>query len=522
VRVVEGSLLLGIDIGSSSCKAGLFDAAGKCIAVQHKESPPVTYEDGGGRREYDAEKWWSAVAIAVRALSAGAGSLKGRIIGIGLTGQIGTHLVVSSDGVPLIPAIGWQDGRAKEEAAALDRDYPGCALDEALGMHLPPGAAWPIPRLLWVKKNSPELLHTGNAWMQPKDYLCLKLTGKMVTDVLSLRGLMHPAKQAIDPLVKNGILGIDELDSLLPRVLQPWDCAGDLSKTAARRLGLDPGIPVAVGAGDFHCAVLGSGLVDTTAGFNVTGTSDHIGLLVDSQNASAKTPCLGRYPSILDSLDILYGATSSSGGMLEWFVRNLCSRKRNNDMGTFLDRVVGNEKTSRGIVCLPYLNGERAPIWDVNARAVFSGIGSGHSPQHLILSVLEGVAFSLRHCFELIGNMGLHTGTIRVSGASARSASWNLIKANVLKLPVAEMESSEITCLGAAMLAATATGVYADPAEASAAMTRESRIIDPDPSTFPYYDDMFDAYLNTYAGLAPTFSKLAKIRNQRTEKRTEY
>ncbi len=448
----------------------------------------------------------------MRKLAGKAGSLHGRVSGLGLSGQIGTHIVLSGDGRPACPAISWQDGRARREASDLSRRYPGFGLDDFIGMHLPPGTAWPIPRLLWLKANAPELLEGKSTWIQPKDYLFRYLTGELATDYLSLRGLMHPKRHAVDSEIKDRILGIPDIEAHLPAAKEAWEIGGLLRPRAARALGLDPGISVAVGSGDFHCAVLGSGEMDARTGFNVSGTSDHIGVLVDADASSVKSEVLGRYPSLIAGKDILYGATSSSGGMLEWFVAMLGACGKNEPFGAYLDRELRGGTTSRGIVCLPYLNGERAPLWDADARAVFAGMGSGHTRADMLVAVLEGVAFSLRNNAEIIESLGLKTNRFRVSGASALSRHWNQIRADVLKTDIVLLESHEVSCLGASMLAAVGVGFYPDTAAAASAMSRETAVVEPDASKFAYYDELFGCFKQEYEANRTIYKSLSRIR----------
>lgn len=505
-------LLLSIDIGSSSCKAALFHADGRCEALARSASAVRSSESGIGMREYDPNSWLSAATRALRKLSDQAGDLRGKIVCIGLSGQIGTHIVVDESGKPAMPAISWQDGRAKSHAASLANEYPGFSLDEFLGMHLPPGTAWPIPRLLWMKENKPEFLRGGFRWLQPKDFLLHYLIGETRTDWLSLRGLVDPVGRKLHDEVRSHILGLDELDEILPPAMDPYEVAGELRPRPAGSLGLDPGIPVVVGAGDFHCAVLGSGACHAGEGFNVTGTSDHIGVLVDSREKSAKSEVLGRYPSLVDGLDILYGATSSSGGMMEWIMRVLGGKKGAESAGDYIDREIGNAESANGVLCLPYLNGERAPIWDADTRASFIGLGSGHGRPELLLAGMEGVAASLRHNADEISRLGRLPDLLRVSGASAASERWNRIKASMLKLKIRNLACNETSCLGAAMLASVGVGFHATTAAAASGMSSTIGDITPDPAKFSYYDAVYGCYRDAYEANRMIFKRLAEVR----------
>jgi xylulokinase len=510
----ESSFILGIDIGSSSCKAGLFDLQGTCRGIERRPSPITRKEEAIGKREYDPELWWASVSESVRGLLQRSRIAPEHVAAVGLSGQIGTHLIVNRGGTPLRPAVSWQDGRAWREAEELARRYPDNKLDDLIGMHLPPGAAWPIPRLLWTKRNEPQLITAENRWVQPKDFILFRLTGRLATDVLSLRGLMEPRVRRVHETVAKEILEIDFIESMLPPVLLPAEVAGGVSAWAARATGLRESTPVVVGCGDFHCALVGSGVINEEHGFNVTGTSDHIGVLIPRSAPISISNALGRYPSAVDGYDIVYWATSSSGGMIEWFLTTFELRNPGESSAEAISRLAGKARNSRGIVCLPYLNGERAPIWDSHARGAFVGFGSGHDISNFMLAVLEGVAFSLRHCQEFIDSSGLSRRTIRICGAAAKNSLWNRIKADVLQKTIVETECQETGCLGAAVLAATGAGMHGSIQEAVRNMVRESVRTEPDIPAHPYYDDLYGTYREAYESLRPQFLRLAEFRER--------
>ena len=509
---MAGSLVLGVDIGSSSSKIGLFDPQGGLVGLRRSANRMTSTESKSGSREYEAEAWWSSFRSLVRELLRAENVDPKRVAAVGLTGQIGTHIVTDAGGNALGPAISWQDGRAWREAEEIAKLFPGRELDEFIGMHLPPGTAWPLPRLLWMKRHEPELLAGGNRWLQPKDYLLYKLTGSFVTDVLSLRGLLHPKRLKVHDRLRTEILAGLPLETLLPEAVRPWEPAGRIGRQAAEETGLAEGTLVVAGSGDFHCSLLGAGMAGGAKGFNITGTSDHIGVFVPADDPACGDGRLGRYPAITDSYDVYYGATSSSGGLVEWFLRTFGLRGEGESTEAVLGRLIGSETTSRGILALPYLNGERAPLWDAKARAVFCGLGAGHTSAHLALAVFEGVAFSLRSCQEIIDEKVPSRRPVIVAGSAAGNAVWNQLKADVLKRPLVEASCPETTCLGAAMLAAVGTGWYGSAAEAVAAMTREGRTYEPRQERFAYYDGMYGLFASLYRDLRPYYEKLSQLR----------
>lgn len=503
-------LFIGIDIGSSSCKIGLFDSAGTQLAVIRKTAESNKCDEASVGREYDPEIWWINIKSALKEI---AGQCDVSLIGgIGLTGQIGTHIILKNDKL-MLPAISWQDGRASEQAEWLKNNYPDTILDEALGMHLPPGAAWPIPRLLWLKKHHPSLVDDEFIMMQPKDFIAKKITGELKTDILSLRGLVNPQTGMIDSIIKDGILNISNLEKHLPEyTMKSTELIGRVSKAISNETGLPSGLPVFVGCGDFHASLVGTGIVNQDYGFNITGTSDHIGLLVPHCDTSSNDPRVGRYPSVVHGLDIIYGATSAGGGSVDWMLNTILNRPENTSIGAYFKSLTAGLSNSSGLVFLPYINGERAPIWNSDARGVFFGISAMHKIGHFVLAVLEGVAYSLYDNWSIVQDSAKSDRPVIVNGAAAEDSIWNQIKADLFGVPFITMESNEASCLGSAILAAVGSGDYSTIKDAENSMTHIKSEIKPDFGKRQYYLDMFEIYRNLYKESAPSFAKLSEIR----------
>ncbi len=505
--------ILSIDTGSSSCKIGLYDSFGNTVALVREPTVVAAKENSSATREYDPNIWWHATVNGIQKLLATSGVAAHSIAAIGLTGQIGTHILLDSQGNSLLPAISWQDGRAAEEAAWLDNHYPGSTLDDLIGMHLPPGTAWPIPRLLWLKKHNPKLFGQPFTLLQTKDYVGYRLTGNLQTDTLSLRGLVHPDRKSIDTRISTDILGIQDLASHIPRFSDAQSVMGTITQEAASSTGLLKGTKVITGCGDFHASLVGTGIVDGSYGFNITGTSDHVGILCKAGDRQAYDVRLGKYPSIIPQWDIWYGATSAGGGSVQWFLQNFGEPPSNVSIRSHIEQILHAVPNSQGLLFLPYLNGERAPIWDAHARGSFVGIGSGHSNGHFLRAVLEGVVFSLNDCLSIMDVHQQSRKPIRISGAAAKDALWNQMKADIFGVPVSSMFCHESSSLGAAIIASVGTGMYEGIDEATAHMVRTDMIYEPNLSLKEYYEDLFGIYRNLYQALKGTFVSLAKIRS---------
>ncbi len=505
--------ILSIDTGSSSAKIVLYDEQGHIASLVRIPTKVNSIERNTAHREYDPEIWWQASVEGIKQIFQQTYIHPSEIVAIGLTGQIGTHIILDKEGNSLYPAMSWQDGRAEDEAQILQEQYPDAVLDKALGMHLPPGTAWPIPRMLWLKKHHPELFKKPFTLMQTKDYVGYRLTGVAKTDVLSLRGLVHPKLRRIDSLVSDEILGIADMIDRLPAFGDASEPIGNLSREAAQATNLLAGTPVIAGCGDFHASLVGTGIIDGTYGFNITGTSDHLGRLLPETEKAIGDPRLGKYPSVVPGWDIFYGATSSGGGAVQWFLEQFGERSTQQTIAEYVESMLQQAPHSAGILFLPYLNGERAPIWDALAKGSFIGFGAGHGKAQFFRALLEGVVFSLYDCLSIIHEVSEIRLPLRISGAAAGDRCWNQMKADIFGVSVTSMRCHESSSLGSAIISAVGVGMYNSFSEGVQAMVAEDETFTPDSMVHERYAELFTTFREAYKALKPVYRNLSHIRN---------
>ena len=413
--------LIGLDLGSSSVKAGAFAPDGRVLAAASVEYP--TSSQRPGWKEQDPEGWWRAACSAIREVLAGLGGA--RVMAAGATGHVCSLTFLDGAGVPLRPAVVFQDQRAIEEVEEVAARFSRSELASALGVDLPPSAAWPLPRLLWFRKHEPEMLARARFLLQAKDYLNLRLTGEFASDAGSNRGIVN---------LETGAVARELLDAfglpgdLLPAIREPHAVLGAVSAQAAAETGLAAGVPVVEGWNDLNAAVLGAGNCRDGDAFNITGTSEHFGLVVAGAPSSPVLTCAPYLPG----LRLFYGVTTSGGGSLHWY-RGVTGAT----VATLVEEAEGTPAGAHGLLFLPYLAGERAPIWDSRASGAFFGIRNSHTRAHFTRAILEGVAFSLRQIAELTWSVSQRTAAaVRVSGGASRLRLWNQIKADVLETEV--------------------------------------------------------------------------------------
>ncbi len=481
--------LLGLDIGSSALKVGLFTATGEALAIASHAY--ATAEPRPGFKEQDSTDWWNAVTKGVHEVLEAVNNAS--ILAIGTTGCISSLTFVDSEGSALRPSLGFQDRRASDEVLEIQEHFSRAELAELLAIDLPPAPNWPLPRLLWMRKHEPALLDRARYVLQAKDYINFRLTGEFTGDSSSNRGMVdlsadRPATAVFERL---------NLPDLLPPLFRPEQMIGTVTRKAALETGLKPGLPVIAGWNDLNASVLGSGIVEDGQAFNVTGTSEHVGVVTTSHYPTRELICA----PYLSGKKLLYGVTSSGGGSLQWFRRFT---------GKSIEELLASAATASGsLLFLPYLEGERSPVWDSDASGVLLGLRGSHGEGDVAHAILEGVAFSLKQILGIVEAHGIpQPDTVVASGGASGAQLWNQIKADVLAHDVVTLRNPQAGMQGAAILAAVAAGLYRDPETAAVAMTQRTRHFHPQPANRRHLDCMYALYNEVYPALQGTLARL--------------
>ena len=428
---------VGVDAGSSGCKAVLIE--GKELRAEAWAAYP-TKRGPDGSVTQDARDWLHALKSTVRDCVAAA---RGRVEGLAVTGPAHNAVLVQKDGLPRGPVILWSDARPSLVAAKLRRTY-GPEFVERTNVRL--DATWTLPQLAWLRSENARAFEGLAHVLVGKDYLRYRLTGVAATDPTDAAGtaLYDPRAEAwIGPLV-------DEhgLADLLPPVRRPVESGGSLTRSAARALGLRAGTPVVVGATDTAAELFSVNAVapgDAIVKVATTGT------VVSVMDQPPDSDLLLTYPHVIDGRWYSVAATSSAAAAYAWLSRLLPS----NDGGfTALDKLARRAPAGAGgLLFLPYLDGERTPHWDRDLRAAFLGLSSVHAAPHLCRAVLEGVALSLRSCWDAQIGAGARLNDVRLTGGGLASALWRSILVSALGFPATRVEPQG-PALGSALLAA--------------------------------------------------------------------
>jgi xylulokinase len=490
-------VVIGLDIGTSSVKTAGFDSAGRMLGKA--SAPIVLHSPTSAWAEQEPGDWWTAVCFVLKEI------LKSiepdRVAALGLSGQCPGHTLVGADRQPVGRAIIWRDQRAVEEAAWLGREITSAQAAQWVGAGSLADATCPPARLLWLKKHRPEDWTRAVSVVQPKDYIALCITGQTGTDRHSAYCLAHPDTGRYDPEYFSR-LGID-IDKM-PSVMQPTDVIGTVTKEASQLTGLKTGTPVIIGTIDAYCDTLAGGIFDSNVAVDVAGTSEIVSLPI-----AKKVEAEGVFPASIESgCSFLCGPTQAGGDTLNWLSNNFYSEfKPEIPFGKMEEEANSVAAGCDGLVFLPYLNGERSPLWDANARGAFVGLTFNHERRHCTRAVYESVGFAIRHILELSEKAARQKAdTLTVCGGGSRSAFWNQVKADVLQRPVRPTAVSETGCLGAAILSTVGSGLHPDLKTACGKMILFQNTLMPDRSLADVYEKSYRVYRGLYPAMQPLLS----------------
>lgn len=483
--------LLGIDVGTTSVKAAVFDPDGRRVAVAARRHP--TARPAPGHAEQDPEHWWAGLTAALAELDA-AGALDG-LDAVGLCGQVNTHLVTDAAGTALHPAITWQDGRCAGVAATLgDRLSPDDRARVRGGLGTV-DASHPAARAAWLAEHRPEVWARTERLLAPKDQLLLRLTGTAAADPISAIGLVDsaadPARPAYPELLDVLVPG---LRALLAPLADPATVVGESTGAG----GLPPGLPVAVGTMDAWSALLGGGVAAPGDAIDVAGTSEVLAIAADPGGGA---PGIVTFPP-WRGLHVHAGPTQAGGDALAW-----ASSSLGGTVAELLDLAHRAGPGCEGVLFLPQLAGERAPLWDPDLRAHWLGATFRTGRPELARAALEGVAHAARHVLTALERAaGRPAGTLAACGGGANSDLWCQIKADVLGRPLRRTAERDAGVLGAAMLAALATGAASTVGELAARMVRVEREFVPDERVAARHDEAHQRYREAQRVLGPLFA----------------
>ncbi|SFO57034.1 xylulokinase [Amycolatopsis rubida] len=475
---MDEEALLGIDVGTTAVKVAAFAPDGRELAAHSVPCPIARPRPGWA--EQDPEDWWHATETALHAVLSGLPA--GAVRAAGIVSQVNTHLLAGRDLRPLTPAVIWQDQRCAELAAELDARFTDDDKKRIWGGPIVLDASFAGARAAWFAREHPELWSRARWMLSPKDFIGARLTGRVATDLLS--GVRIAGASGYLP---EAVALVDGLGDRLPELLAPEEPLGH-----AAVLG---DAPVVVGTMDAFGTVFGTRTTEPGRAMVACGTSL---VVAAASHRHESVRGLVTFPP-RGELVVHAGPTQAAGDAVRWWSRA---------SGLSVPDVFASaaEGTS-GVVFLPHLQGERAPLWDPDLRGSFLGLTSSTTTADLSRAVLTGVAFSARHVLETVEEAcGEPLPSVTFSGGGARSDLWTQLHADVLSLPVERLRVHDSAALGAALLGAVGAGRYPDVETAAAATVAVERTFTPETDL----TGLYEAYRAAHEGLARVHERLAR------------
>ena len=492
--------LVGIDIGTSGTKSALYDELGNLVASADAEYP--MYQPANGWAEEDPRDWWEAVC---KTLSQICKEADGEIVGVGLSGQMHSLVLLDENCEVIRPAILWCDQRTASQCREIEEKVGIADIVSISGNRAIP--AFTASKLLWVRENEPENFARVRHILLAKDYIRYMLTGEFATERSDASGMQLLDINTGDWSEK--ICSALDIDmALLPKVYESSALTGGVTNEAASVTGLPEKCAVAGGAGDNAAAAIGVAVCTEGEAFTTIGTSG----VVFVPTSRPVTDMDGRFntfcAAVPGSWHVL-GITQSAGLSLNWFRRNFAEDLSYRELDAECAKIpVGSEK----LIYLPYLMGERTPILDTEARGVFFGLSAIHTKKHLARAVIEGVSYSLYNCLEAIIERGVKINDMALCGGGGKSPLWQSILADVYGIKIKTMVSSESAVLGAAILGGVAAGVYPSVVEACRNIVKPSSSVDFDLARHEKYMEFYSVYKKLYPALKENFAILSSVR----------
>lgn len=496
-----GPYLLGIDYGTESCRAGVFDTDGRPLA-----SEATTYKLTHPRpawAEQDPDEWWSALVTSVRKAIDAAGVSADSIAGLSVDATTCTVVALDDSGRHIRPAIMWMDVRASDQARRIGeseheaRKYTGGG---------PVSAEWLPSKLLWLKEREHDTYHQAKHLVEATDWATFKLTGRLTANIntAATRGF-HNRDLGGWPTGFYEEVGLEDVfEKLPPEVLDLGVQVEGLSRQAAEELGLKAGTPVAQGGGDAWIGQVGLNVVEPGKMALITGSS-HV-LIGQSDHEASGQGFFGAYTdAVIPGQYTVEGGQVSTGSVLKWYKDNFCpdivaeaERSGENAYDLLNQRCADIPPGADGLVVLDYWQGNRTPYTDPLARGMIWGFSLHHSPVHVYRAIQEGICYGTAHILRAMHDGGFDVKQFVAAGGFTNSRQLMQMHADVSGVPITFTEVGDAVILGGAILSAVGAGLFPSIQEAAGTMVHETDTIEPDSARHEEYQFYVDAYAETY------------------------
>ena len=501
---------LGIDIGTSGTKTLLIDDTGKVHAEANAEYP--LHQPKPGWTEQDPEDWWKATVKTVRSVMKKSGVSADSVGAIGLSGQMHGSVFLDRQHRVIRKALLWNDQRTANECEEITSAAGG--RKRLIKMVANPAlTGFQAPKILWMRNNEPRNFSRLAKVLLPKDEIRRRLTGDCVTEVSDASGtlLLDVVKRTWSKKLMNCL----QLDmDLLPDVVESEEVTGTLTPEAAKLLGLTTQCKVVGGAGDCAAGAIGNGVVRSGILSTSIGTSGVMFVHSDTPQYDSE----GRLHTFCHAVRgkwHMMGVNLTSGGSLQWWVdsvlRGLKGVSEKNRYEVATSEAEAIQAGSNGLLFLPYLNGERTPHADSNARGSFVGLNLVHQRGHMTRAVMEGVTYALKDSLEIIESLDVPVRQIRASGGGSKNPLWRQMQADVFGKKITTLAVEQGPAYGVALLAAVGNGSYRSIEQACKSTIEVANQTPPNRAAVKTYRRLFPVYQQLYSQVKTSMHQLAHL-----------
>ncbi|MCM1131123.1 MAG: xylulokinase [Roseburia sp.] len=485
---------LGIDIGTSGTKTVCFNELGEVMTSKFY-AYDMTIPKPGYAEENPLD-WFIATKETIRQVTK-----EGYLVsGIGLSGQMHGLVLLDKNDQILRPSIIWCDNRAINEAEELIHNFGNEKMKVITGNPVIP--SFTLSKLLWVKRNEPELYKKIDKIMLPKDYVRYALTGSFTTEYSDASGMqmldIHQ-KCFSKEILKYMELSLDKI----PRLLESSEISGYIKKDLTCELGLCENCFVVGGAGDQAAAAIGNGIIERGDLSLVLGSSGVVFSPIGKDDV--KDNPLQVFMHAVPNTYHIMGVTNGCGLSYKWLKESLFEKE---DYNTLNEKANLSKPLANGLIYLPYLNGERTPHLDPYATGTFIGIRQNTKDSDIIRAVLEGVSYSLKDCYSLLPKQKYH---IRASGGGAKGSLWRIILASTLNTSIERIVQDEGGALGVAILAMVADHIYPSIKAATDQIIKVLDVTEPNNDWIESYSKGYELYKEAYLSLKKYYKKAFEI-----------
>lgn len=496
---MNDAFLVGIDLGTTGCRAIVFDRTGRAAAMAYTEYEVRTPEPGWA--EQDPDVWWQATLQTLRNAVAQAALDPTQVVAIGVTAQQPSPVFVDRQGRALAPSLIWMDQRTQTECGEIEAALGADHVYQLTGLRVDP--IYAATKILWVRRHWPDAYNKAHKILLAKDYLLQRLTGAFVSDPATAGSTLLFDLHTLD-WSEEILNALDIPRHLLPDTRPSTALAGALRQEVAGDVGLLSGTPVYTCAGDSTAQAIGTRVVIPGETCAVIGTSCDV-VTCTSSPVTDPLRRFGCYPHAVPGQYVIIAGANTGAACLRWFRDEFCQAEVEsaNRLGlspyALMDLEAARTRPGAGgVVFLPYLMGERSPVFDPLAQGVFFGVSLRHQRAHFLRAILEGVACSIRHRVAISEEQGVQVPHLYIAGGGGNSMLWRQIVADVVGKPNDALSVAESTCIGAVILAGVGVGLFSSIQAACAELLPVAGRCEPRAELGPVYDDLFDVYIKLY------------------------